>query len=235
MYWELRCTKPMAAGEAPENSVPAAGRYVLHRHHDAAGPHLDLRLEQDGYLMGWRIEGVSLDAAVWGTEKAPHSVRWLEQDGDAIREDAGVYAWVERSPDGGELELRGREGVRRVRVERRAGLPICCVRSLSEAMTEHGLEADALAGLIADGVVARGRAVARFCGLGRELDGSAFDEQVWRDTLASRSLEEIQAHLRALEVRFDAKYPPQPVSKPERLEDEAPARRCEEVLAMLEG
>ena len=70
-----------------------------------------------------------------------------------------------------------------------------------------------------DGVTARRRALERFCGLGRELDGSAFDEAVWRRTLESLSLDEITRHLRAYEVRFDHKFPPSPTSYPETLPD----------------
>ena len=67
MYWIV------GLESAEERAVPdeAHGRFVLHRHHDEGGAHLDLRLEQDGYLMGWRIDGISLEGAPWATEKAP--------------------------------------------------------------------------------------------------------------------------------------------------------------------
>lgn len=202
-----------------DGSGQADGRFVLHRHCDEWGPHLDLRLEQDGYLLGWRIDGVTLSGEPWATEKAPHPVWWLEQDSDAVREDAGIYAWLERGPDGGSLLLEGRNGARRLRVEREPGLHAGTVRSICEALSECGADADQVKQLILDGVTARRRAMTRLCGLGRELDGGAFDEEVSRKVLVPLSLEEIHAQLRAYEVRFDHKYPPAPVSRCEKLDD----------------
>jgi hypothetical protein len=213
MYWKLTC---LAETEAPAEG-PVEGRFVVHRHHDAAGPHLDVRLEQDGYLAGWRVDGVSFENAPWATEKMPHPVEWLLQDGEAVREDEGVYAWRERTPEGGTIELRGRAGVRRLRVERMRGLSARCVRAIAEALGEEDLEEAAAAQLIRDGQAARQRSIARFCGLGRELDGAAFDEALWRKTLTGLTLREIASYLEGLEVRFDRAYPPQPVSQPEPL------------------
>ncbi len=208
------------------------GRFVLHRHRDEEGPHLDLRLEQDGHLMGWRIDATTLEEEAWGVEKGPHSVRWLEQDGDAVREDAGTYLWVERSRGRKALWLRGERGLVFVRVEQQAGLPAHVVRAVAVALNEAGASADEAARLVVDGLTARGRAISRLCGLGRELDGAAFDEGVWRRALAGLSLDEIHAQLRAYEVRFDAKYPPLPVSRPERLEGEREDTRRESALTI---
>jgi len=55
------------------------------------------------------------------------------------------------------------------------------------------------------------------------LDGTAFDDGVWRRALASLSLDEIHSQLRTFEVRFDQKYPPSPVSRPARLSETDPA------------
>lgn len=98
---------------------------------------------------------------------------------------------------------------------------LTAARSITEALHESKASPEHAANLIRDGVAARRRAVARFCGLGRELDGGAFEEDVWRKTLAGCSLDEIHAHLRAYEVRFDEKHPPQPVSRPAPLENAA--------------
>jgi hypothetical protein len=47
-------------------------------------------------------------------------------------------------------------------------------------------------------------------------------------------LDEIQGHLRAYEVRFDRKHPPQPVSRPERLDvDEEQEHRTDAVMEIL--
>lgn len=84
--------------------------------------------------------------------------------------------------------------------------------------------------LIADGATARLRATERLCGLGRELDGDAFDDAVWRKTLSSLTLEEIHGQLRSFEVRFDLKYPPMPVSRPDHAQG---ASRSEDALAIV--
>ncbi|HNR29713.1 MAG TPA: hypothetical protein PKI11_02390 [Candidatus Hydrogenedentes bacterium] len=230
MFWNLECEQTDAVDLAPEQF---AGRFVLHRHHDEEGPHLDLRLEQDGYLLGWRIDGAALDGDCTAREKAPHPVSWLDRDGDAVREDAGLYAWIERNAEGGRVILRGTTGDRVVRVTRVAGLPAAAERAVCEALRESGLSADAAGRLIRDGVTARRRAVARFRGLGRELDGNVFDEAVWRRTLDGCSLDEIHAHLRAYEFRFDEKYPPQPVSRPAPLDEETAAGARDRAFAIV--
>ena len=73
MFWKVICEERGAVPDVEQSN----GRFVLHRHVDAMGPHLDLRLEQDGYLVGWRIEGDSLDGEPWATRKSPHRVSWL--------------------------------------------------------------------------------------------------------------------------------------------------------------
>jgi hypothetical protein len=215
MIWKLTPVPLDTETHSPQEKRD--GRFVLHRHHDGAGPHLDLRLEMDGYLMGWRIDALNLDAEVLATEKAPHPPDWLDQDGDAIREDEGNYRWLSHTDDGGELILCSQQGTRHIRVEREEKLSPSMVRDLLEVLRKSNVSPEKAAALITDGLVARRHAVERFCGLGRELDGSAFEEQTWRVTLASRSLADIQQHLRAYEVRFDQKFPPQSTSQPETL------------------
>ena len=217
MFWTLEVRE--APEEAPD-TPPADGRFVLHRHHDAEGAHLDLRLESDGCLVGYRIGGDALEDGAWATEKMPHPVSWLDEDGDAVREDSGVFVWRHRGADSRELELHGGAGVQVLRVNKARSLDAGSARSIAEALDREEVEASRAGALIRDGALARRRAIERFCGLGRELDGRAFDEGVWRSTMRGLSLEEIQRHLHGLEVRFDAKYPPSPVSAPEPLEDE---------------
>ncbi len=230
MYWKLSTVDCERVEEGA-----AEGRYVLHRHHDADGPHLDLRIEEAGFLLGWRVDGMTLDGEQYASEKGPHPVSWLEHDGEAVREDAGTYAWLERSDNGGRLALRGRDGVRVLEVSREGGLPARMVRAIREALDGSGAAVSDAAGLIADGVVARRQAIARFCGLGRELDGSAFEEAVWRRTLSGLSLEELHGHLRAYEVRFDAKHPPAPVSRPEPLGEGEREERAEAAWEIVRG
>lgn len=218
MYWKLFMVERREDDAAA--SGPSEGRFVLHRHRDAQGPHLDLRLEQDGYCLGWRVDAETLDAEVWAAEKAPHPAYWLEQDGDAVREDEGTYCWLRRDARGGDLAFHGRNGVRILRAERVDGLPPECVRAVCETLADAGCAPRRAAQLIADGLEARRRALARFIGLGRELDGAGFDEAVWRKTLDPLSLREVFSHLESLEARFDRKYPPEPVSRPERLPEE---------------
>lgn len=205
-----------------EDTAHATGggpRFVLHRHCDENGPHLDLRLEQDGHLMGFRVDGATLGAEAWATLKAPHPRHWLDQDGDAVRQDGGTYFWESREGTGGALILRGSRDTLRVRVEPVGGLNAGELGAVRAAAEKLGVALGDLPALAEDGAIARERAIARVCGLGRELDGDAFDNGLWQKTLAGERLGAIQQYLHTLEVRFDRKYPPQPVSRPDRLED----------------
>lgn len=230
MFWKISSADANASDEA----FAPAGRYVVHRHVDREGEHLDLRLEVDGHLRGWRIDAADLDDPAWATEKAPHPLRWLEDDGDAVRVDAGEYAWERQGLDGGALILRGADGSRRIVIERAPELPVADARAIAETLWDLAVTPSEAARLIEDGLTARNRAAERLCGLGRELDGDAFDEDVWRKTVEGLSLDEIHGQLRAFEVRFDAKYPPQPVSRP-AAEDDAAGERAGEALAIARG
>ncbi|MBI4556569.1 MAG: hypothetical protein HY706_03215 [Candidatus Hydrogenedentes bacterium] len=230
MFWKI--TSETDASESVAEGQPD-GRFVIQRHHDAAGPHLDIRLERAGYLQGWRVDASSLENGPWATEKAPHGLHWLDQDGDAVREDSGVYTWLEKSPTRFVVLLRGRAGARRLCVERVEGLPIQRIREIRDTLKELKASAEDAARLIADGVTARRRSIERLCGLGRELDGMTFDEATWRKALNSLSLEEIHVQLRAFEVRFDGKYPPSPQSRPEPLPDTAHDGRAADAFAIL--
>jgi hypothetical protein len=212
--------------QVEETGAAPAGRFALQRHVDGEGEHFDLRLEEEGYLVGWRIEGGDLDGEAWACVKGPHPVRWLEPEAPAEQVDAGTYAWTRR--EGGRREL-ALEGARRwrVRAERVDSLGAAEAACVVEAAREAGVSVGQAAGLIQDGALARQRAEERLCGLGRELDGAAFEETAWRSALAGLRLEDIQAHLRSFEARFDRKYPPSPVSRPEPLEDETGSKRAE--------
>ncbi len=212
MHWKLT---EQRLDEMPEG-MAFDGRYVVHRHHDGQGAHIDLRLEAGGVLMGWRVAGMALDGA-YATEKAPHPLSWLDQDGDAVREDGGRYAWRTREAERRELLLASDNGVRVITAEAKPGLPPPTQERIIAALIDTGHADGDPAVLVRDGITARHRAIERLCGLGRELDGEAFDEVVWRDALRSLDLDGIHRHLRAFEVRFDRKYPPEPVSQPEPL------------------
>lgn len=218
MYWQI---KPVPTPEGAPASPPMdARRFVVHRHRDHHGPHLDLRLEQEGYLLGWRVSATTLDGAASASEKAPHPPHWLDNPGDAVREDGGVYAWHSRDAAGGIVLLWGCSGLRALEAKRVAGLDAHVVEQLLATLAERQLAPEQACALVKDGLVSRERAVRRFCGLGRELDGAAFDEAMWKKTLARLSLAEIHQHLRAYEQRFDQKYPPLPVSRPEPLKED---------------
>ncbi|MFO7974865.1 MAG: hypothetical protein R6V12_09550 [Candidatus Hydrogenedentota bacterium] len=215
MYWELTVTT--VSKETPLYEPAPSGRFVLQRHHDKAGPHWDLRLEQAGHLVGWRLEQPLSEDGCWALEKGPHPMRWLEHDGETVREDAGLYTVMAWSKDGRELLLEGRNGTCTLRAERMPFLAPETAQAVQETMDDLLVGPEQVAAILRDGVTARRRAVERFCGLGRELDGSAFDETVWRRTLETLSLDELSAHLRTYEVRLDQKYPPSPTSHPEAL------------------
>ncbi len=228
MYFNMT-VKPL--DEASADWRPQ-GRFVLHRHHDAEGAHLDLRLEAEGCAVGYRIGGLTLADGAWATEKQAHPLAWLDQDGDAIREDAGTYAVLAQSVDSREIALHGALGVRVLHFAREASLDAASARDVALALRDTRHAAEEAGALLRDGATARQGAVARLCGLGRELDGAAFDAGQWRGLLAVRTLEEIHAQLRSFEARFDAKYPPKPVSQPEPLDEGGEAGR---VLELARG
>jgi hypothetical protein len=215
--WTLADVSPADTAEDPAAAEPD-GRFVLHRHTDAAGPHLDLRLEHGNALVGWRIDGPAFEAGACATPKLPHQAHWLDHDGDAIREDAGRYRMVHRDADRAELLLESNGAKRRVMLRREAGISPAAARDAARAIRDAGLPLHHAAGLVRDGIAARRRAIGRLCGLGRELDGDAFDERLARKSAESLSLEDIHRQLRAYEVRFDARYPPAPTSEPEALD-----------------
>ncbi len=231
MFWKIRMDDGLEASGLGERE----GRFVLHRHRDGLGEHLDLRLECDGYLLGWRMAPGVDGEEQFASEKGPHPVRWLDEEEAAVVVDRGVYGWLERDGDGGSLFLEGEKGLRRVVVSRVDGLTVEVACGIEKALRDLELPMGEAGALIVDGVVSRRRAVERLCGLGRELDGGDFEEETWRKTLGLLSLEEIHGQLRAFESRFDAKYPPAPVSIPEGLGDEGEASRSDAALSIVRG
>ena len=224
MYWHLLVVESC---DPPSDTEKAGTRFVLHRHRDAVGPHLDLRLEFDGFLGGWRIAADALRAGVSAEEKGAHPTAWLDQDGDACRIDAGVYAWEERSADCWKIRLDGTRRSLRLTWRREAGLSPDIIQALSQKAADLRLPAVDLPGLIDDGITARNRAIARICGLGHQLEPVGFDESAWRSLLAPLSLSAIERHLAGFEIRADRAAPPAPVSRPEVLDEpETPTPRA---------
>jgi len=170
--------------------------------------------------MGFRVDGAILEGAQWASAKAPHPLHWLTQDGTAIREDEGYYHWESGDANQGVLLLQGRSGAFRIHVDAAAQIPETILAGMREVAERIGVSISALAALVEDGATARDRALTRFCGLGRELDGDTFDEKLWRNTLSGERLAVIQQYLHGLEVRFDKKYPPTPVSIPAPLDNQ---------------
>jgi len=212
--------------------VAEGRRFVLHRHRDEEGEHLDLRLEDEEVLVGWRLPRDASERLSEGEEvvcelKRMHPRKWLDvNDEGCFVEDAGTYRWLERSADRGVGVFGG---------ERFAGRYSFTRRSVSEGSVsligkELGLDlarAEDAAQLLErarDGETSRKRAVERLCALGRELECESFAEKMWRDTLSRLSLREIQGHLRSFERRFDEKHPPVPVTKREKLESDNKSR-----------
>ncbi len=217
MLWLIR---EEAALEKLPDIEAAEGRFVLHRHSDEGGAHLDLRLEAGGHLGGWRIDGDALEGAAAACEKSPHPLAWLDHDGDAERIDAGRYVVLRNTPVERKILLMGETSQRLLTFIKDTSVTPRTMTRLREAADNAGCTLEALADLAADGVTARQRAIARLCGLGRELDGASFDEATTRRMLSGLRLDELHQQLRAYEVRFDQKYPPRPISQPEALDEE---------------
>ncbi|HNZ49370.1 MAG TPA: hypothetical protein PLY90_09900 [Candidatus Hydrogenedentes bacterium] len=222
MFWEI--AEVSRCGTAPDTQEEQ-GRFVLHRHDDGEGVHLDLRLEWGDTLSGWRIAGENLETGLWATEKMPHPADWLTQDRGLERKSAGLWRWEERSEDRRRVALQIGEETVRITLERRRGISAETVRALSDLAKESKMPFSALAGLAADGLQARAREIERFCALSRMLDGEGFDEAGWRSLFSGMSLREISDRLAHVEIRHDRLHPPLPVSLPEKLtEDEGTSR-----------
>lgn len=218
MYWEITRVwqeEEQAAGEAEH-----AGRFVMHRHVDKEGPHLDLRLEHGDSLLGWRIAGESLEEGQWATEKMPHPVEWLSRNHGLERRLEGQWRWVERDETRCTVALWDGESTLCILLEACKDIQAEEVRTLAQLAQKEKIAFSALASLVEDGIQARMRAVARFCALSRTLDGEGFDEAGWRQLFTSMSFNEIGERLAKVEIRHDRSYPPQPVSEPELLEEE---------------
>ena len=91
-----------SAREAPEGKG-----FVLHRHRDEEGEHLDLRLENGEVLVGWRLPRDASERLAHGETvtcelKRMHPRKWLDVNEEGcFVEDAGRYRWLERSADRG--------------------------------------------------------------------------------------------------------------------------------------
>jgi hypothetical protein len=213
-----------------------AKKFVLHRHRDDAGEHLDLRLEEGDVLVGWRMPADALEHLRCGEPvacelKRVHPKRWLGvEDGECVVEDSGRYRWLGKGVDGGTAVFNGGHlaGSYRFTRQEQGSEPVVdrYERSVSVINQELGLDlartddTEELVALARDGNTARKRAVERLCALGGQLDGDSFDEHMWRKTLRHLSLREIHAHLRSFERRFDEKHPPVPVTKRECLDSD---------------
>jgi len=231
MFWKVHCEE---SNTDNRSNTSGDGRFVLHRHRDDAGMHVDLRLEWNGALLGWRIAGDTLETGAWATVKLPHATRWLDNDLDAECLDRGVYRWETRSATECRVTLCGANGTRVLTLEQQA-VPMAELRHLWQACTDLGIQPNSAAQLIRDGHHARHRAIARLCGLGHELDASAFDEKAWQKTMAGLTLDEIHSQLRAFEVRFDHKYPPLPTSQPAPLALDSTDDRKSAAMLILRG
>ena len=82
MYWKVMTEvldgSERSDGMQPNSDGPWDGRFVAHRHLDAQGEHVDLRLECGDRLIGWRVDARGLEHGAWATEKGPHPLRWLD-------------------------------------------------------------------------------------------------------------------------------------------------------------
>jgi len=219
-------------------------KYLVHRHEDTGGVYLDLHIERPGgsvarWTMGVDIlDRLSAGEEVVCTLNPEDSMRLAEQDiSEYAMVDEGTY--TDKGEGDGRRRLVFRGQVLDGEYEFRAVCDDSVVAALAEAVREEPdalLTPESVKEFIAaarDGRVARGRAVERLCGLGRELDGDAFDDRLWRRMLDGLSLTEIHRQTTGLERRFDEKYPPRSVSRSASLPEEHSDRR-ETVAAILE-
>ncbi len=216
----------------PHRELP----YFMHRHEDAGAVYIDLHIERPGCgVARWRmavdvIDRLSAGEEVVCTLNPQDSMRSLDRDAPEYTVvDEGTYADAGQAGGRHRLVFSGR--VLDGEFEFRAVCDDSTVAALAEAIREEpgamlGPErVEEFVAAARDGRVARRRAVERLCGLGRELDGDAFDAQLWRRMLDGLSLSEIHRQTAKFERRFDEKYPPQPVSRSASLPEEDSDRR----------
>jgi len=229
MFWKL-----IVDGVSDSEEFVPRDRYSLRRDTCEPGGAETLELHEGDVVRGWKMAGPLCDAAVWASELSSRSSSNRDTRIDPGGESGG-YAWEHVGMDGGTLLLERNGEICRIRVERVASLCLESAREIAGVMQEHGVASSDAAGLVADGLAARRNAVERLCGLGRELDSERFNDAVWRKTLAGLRLTDIHEQLRAFEVRFDEKYPPMPVSRPESLDESASVSRDEKAMLILRG
>lgn len=208
-------------GEIPVD-VPlhSEGRFVLHTHKDKQGAHLDLRIEQKGYLLGWRIDDTELRSELWGTEKLPHDPSWLNMENAEDEKHSGDYRWFSQGDGNGYLNLRLKDNQQYTyRVERWGGFSIRFQRALWQNMRKWQLSPSQVLSLIEDGITAREYAVRRMCGLGKFIEGDTFDASQWEKVMSKCSLNEIYTNLRKWENRLERQTPPQRLSQPEKVDE----------------
>lgn len=222
------------------------GRFVLHRHRDKYGDHLDLRIEQDGYLLGWRLEAQELGEVMWGTEKLPHHPAWLEEKNGVEVVLTGKYRWHSHDENSGYLILYDDQNttpVRTYRIDRWRGLPLSIQQKIARCVQQHGIRWGQLAGLIEDGLTARKQAIHRLRGLVQFLDGESLDDSHWIQLLEQASLHEIHRYLHQWSVRAEMQQPPPRLTKPDpntmpittQNHTETPSRRWQQLVRLLIG
>jgi len=242
LMWTIRRRDGEPAAAA-DQSCGEWLRFVVHRHVDRGGAHIDLRIERPGgVLAGWRLpvdvfDRLAADETVVCTLKPEHPIRWLDHDSaEYTLVDTGVYRETRLDDENVRLTFRGRvlEGDLEFRREHSENLLAGIVETMRET-ADGPLNMETVLDIVdaaRDGRVARARAVERVCGLGRELDGDAFDEPLFRRMLDPLSLADIYRHMAKLERRFDQKYPPQPVTR-RTSESEEDASRRQTVRSIL--
>ncbi len=238
--WTMR-----RAGEyTADNDAIEPSRFVVHRHVDDGGTHLDLRIETDGGgLAGWRLSPDAIERTNHGDEvfclaKPIHPVRWLDHNSELCavvgsgrcRRMDSEKGHARMAFDGtglnGIYEFRPWPGERGI-----VGL-IDAVERFAGGTAAGPADIERFAAAAEDGRTARVRAIERVCGLGRELDGDAFDERLWRSMLAPLTLNEVYRQMARFERRFDEKYPPTGVTRPDKSHDATMRKR--EVAAILD-
>ena len=232
MNWHLVEVRTAETSSPPANWE---GRFVLQAHRDSAGAHLDLRLEYAGILLGYRVAATELETGSWATEKSPHPLRWLEQDGTAERLDEGMYSWLQHDADEGILLLNGRDGQMILHFKRENLLEPAVSMHVHSWLADHGLASDSLPALVEDGHQARKHAVRQLLGLGRVLEQSEFDVTYWEEHLRHADLKTILAHLQRFETRFDNAFTPSTCAQPAPLPEQNEDTQTAQAWAMLLG
>ncbi|MCX8065998.1 MAG: hypothetical protein N3G21_12650 [Candidatus Hydrogenedentes bacterium] len=216
----------------------AMGRFIIHRHSDIAGEHIDIRLEEDFSLVGWRVDGTSeLGDEMWGVAKLPHHPGLLD-DGTIPVVAKGKFRWLLDNKDDTFLELEFDDGEIRVyKVEKHGGLPASIQNRLNKIISDNGLSWDEALSLIGDGIKAREWLITKICGMVEYSGNYILPQAEYAEYLKGKSLDELKRNLTYWEKKVSSNQSVGRLTRPGDIgqEGESEKWKLSKVLELIVG